>query len=233
MIYYRLGQCNENLSAFGKANEYYLMANDKDRVPLRAPSEVNRFYDSLEKARLKDITVIKTKDLFEKYSPNGIIGNHLLLDPVHPTVEGQALMSLEIVKSIYAQGLITPKASWHWDLLGPTDDYEKELGLDKDFEFDIYLKKAIFVGRFYDKAVEYSKRAMAIKPDSIEAKRQLAWTYWRMGNKKESANLYSELYEKAPKDISEVFKKYPELGRRVVLAKRRTGASPVQPTSLL
>jgi len=221
MTYYRLGQCYENLSEFRKANEYYVMANDKDRVPLRAPSEVNRFYDSLEETQLKGVTVIKTKNLFEKYSPNGIIDGHLLLDPVHPTVEGQALMSLEIVKSIYTQGLIAPKASWHWDRLGPTDDYEKELGLDKDFEFNIYLNKAIFVGRFYDKAIEYSKKALVIKPDSLEAKRQLAWTYWRMGNEDEANLLYQEIYEKSPDTLLEVFKKYPELGKKVLLTKPR------------
>ena len=67
--YYRLGQCYENASRFEKANQYYLMANDKDRVPLRAPSEVNQFYDKLEKAHLKDVAVIKTMALFQKYSP--------------------------------------------------------------------------------------------------------------------------------------------------------------------
>ncbi len=221
MTYYRLGQCYENLSAFEKANQYYLMANDKDRVPLRVPSEVNRFYDSLGEAGLKGITVIKTKELFEKYSPNGIIDSHLLLDPVHPTVDGQALMSLAIVESIYTQGLIAPKASWHWNQLGPTDDYEKELGLDKNFEFDVYLKKAIFVGRFYDKSVEYSKKALAIKPDSLDAKRQLAWTYWRMGNEEEAVRLYQEMYEKSPDTLFGVFKKFPELGQKVLLTKPR------------
>ena len=221
MTYYRLGQCYENLSEFRKANEYYLMANDKDRVPLRAPSEVNRFYDSLEEAKLKGIMVIKTEALFEKYSPNGVIDSNMLLDPVHPTVAGQALMSLEIVKSIYTQGWIAPKTSWHWDRLGPTGDYEKGLGLDQDFEFNIYLNKAIFVGRFYDKAIEYSKKALAIKPGSIEAKRQLAWTYWRMGNQEEAAYLYQEIYEKSPDALSGVFKKYPELGKKVLLTKPR------------
>jgi len=222
MTYYRLGQCYENLSEFGKANEYYLTANDKDRVPLRAPSEVNRFYDSLEREKLKGITVIKTKGLFEQYSPNGIIDGKLLLDPVHPTVDGQALMSLEIVKSIYTQGWVAPKASWHWDQLGPTDDYEKELGLDQDFKFNIYLNKAIFVGRFYSKAVEYSEKALAIRPDSIEAKRQLAWTYWRMGNKEKASTLYQEIYEKWPGSLLELFKKYPELGNGVIISRRRS-----------
>ncbi len=222
LTYYRLGQCYENLSEFKKANEFYSAANDKDRVPLRAPSEANEFYDSLDKAHFKGITVIKTKEVFEKSSPNGIIDSRLLLDTMHPAIEGQALIALEIVKKIYDQGLVAPKESWHWNGLGGTEDYIRQLGLDKDFEFSIYLNKAIFVGRFYDKAIEYSKKALAIKPDSIEAKRELAWTYWRKGDKEEAVRLYEEMYDQFPETILKVFKKYPDLGAEVLNARRRS-----------
>ena len=221
LVYYRLGQCYENLSEFQKANELYLMANNKDRVPLRAPSEVNQYYDRLKQARFKGVAVIKTQELFERFSPNSIIDSHLLLDTMHPTIEGQALIALEIVKSIYDKGWIVSKESWGWNRLGATKNYINKLGVDKDFEFSIYLSKAIFVGRFYDKAIEYSKKALAIKPDSIEAERELAWACWRKGDKTEAIRLYGELYEKSPKIISEVFKKYPDLGDEVLDAKHR------------
>ena len=221
VTYYRLGQCYENLSEFDQANKCYLMANDKDRVPLRAPSEVNQFYDSLEKAHFEGIAVIKTQEVFEKYSPNGIIGSNLLLDTMHPTIEGQALIALEIVKSMYDNALVAPRTSWHWNALGTTKNYISKLGVDKDFEFSVYLNKAVFVGRFYDKAIEYSIKALAIKPDSVEAKRELAWAYWRKGDKKEAARLYEELYEKSPGVISEVFRKNPDLGNEVLAVKHK------------
>ncbi|MBI3252597.1 MAG: tetratricopeptide repeat protein [Candidatus Omnitrophica bacterium] len=223
LTHYRLGQCYENLSRFEKARKSYSMANDKDRVPLRAPSEVNQFYDDLEKANFKDITVIKTAEIFEKFSPNGLIDSCLVLDTMHPTIEGQALIALEIVKVIYDKGLVSPKESWHWNELGPTNEYIDKLGLDKDFQFSVYLNKAIFVGRFYDKAIEYSQKALLIRPDSIEAKRALAWTYWRKGEKEKAIDLYEELYEKSPEVIAEVFKKYPDLGNVVLVSRRRAG----------
>lgn len=221
LTYYRLGQCYENFSLSEKANQFYLTANDKDRVPLRAPSEVNQFYDGLDQLHLEDITVIKTQSLFEKSSPSGIVDGHLILDTMHPSIEGQALIALEIVKLIYDKGLIASRESWRWNELGPKEDYINKLGLDKDFEFGVYLNKAIFVGRFYDKAIEYSKKALAIKPDSIEAKRELAWAYWRKGDVEEAVWLYAELYEELPEEISEVFRKYPSLGCAVSVARRR------------
>ena len=228
LTYYRLGQCFESLSQFAKANQNYLLANDKDRVPLRAPSEVNQFYESLRSAALERVTVIPTEKIFEKFSPNGIVDSHLLLDTMHPSIEGQAIASLEIVKAIYKQGLVAPRKLWHWQDLGPTQDYEEKLGLDKDFEFSVYLKKAIFVGRFYEKSIEYSLKALAIKPDSIEAKRQLAWTYWRKGNRKNAFSLYREIYKESPDAVLEVFKKYPELAGSVFSRRRVNRRLPIQ-----
>ena len=221
LTYYRLGQCQENLSEFDKANDYYQTANDKDRVPLRVPSEVNRFYDSVGRANLPDVFIIQTQKLFEKYSANGIADSNLLLDTMHPTIEGQALMALEIVELIYDKGLVAPKEFWHWNDLGPTGDYEKELGLDKDFEFNLYLKKAVFVGRFYDKAIEYSKKALTIKPDSIDAKRQLAWTYWRKGDVDEAMRLYDEIYQKDPDVFEQIMRAQPDLGQSMAFGRKR------------
>ena len=223
LTYYRLGQCYENLSQFKKANDYYQAANDKDRVPLRAPSEVNQFYKSLDEEKLSGVTVIRSQELFEKSLPHGIVDGRLLLDTMHPSIEGQALIALEIVKSIYDHEWLAPKELWAWHDLGPTQDYEKHLGLDEDFEFSVYLKKAIFVGRFYDKAIEYSKKALQIKPDSIEAKRQLAWTYWRKGDRDEAIRLYEEIYEQSPITCIEIMRKNPEISGKMFLARRRLG----------
>lgn len=211
MTYYRMAECCECLGEFGKANELYSEANDLDRFPVRAPTDVNRFYESLRAQNLDKVYMIRTQELFENNSPNGIVDDELIGDQIHPTVDGQALMALEIVRLIYDNDLLAPKAQWRWDRLRTVEEMRKGLSLDKDAEFEIQLGLAGYVGHHYVKACEYLEKALAIKPDSVFAKSWLAWACWKSGAKKKAIDLYGQLYQQAPGLTSEHLKKYPEI----------------------
>ncbi|MFH0763703.1 MAG: tetratricopeptide repeat protein [Candidatus Omnitrophota bacterium] len=211
LTYYKIAECCERLGEFGKANQFYSEANDLDRFPLRAPSDVNRFYESLREQNLDKVYVVRTQELFEKNSPNGIVHDELIGDQIHPTVDGQALMALEVVRLIYDNDLLAPKADWRWDRLRAAEEMKKSLNLDKDAEFEIELGLAGYVGRHYVKAREYIEKALAIKPDSVFAKSWLAWAYWKSGEKRKAIDLYRQLSRAAPGLTSEHLKKYPEI----------------------
>ncbi|MFA6142195.1 MAG: hypothetical protein WC738_02750 [Candidatus Omnitrophota bacterium] len=211
LAYHRMAECREGLGEFGKANELYSFANDLDRFPIRAPSDVNRFYESLRAQNLNKTYIIQTQELFESNSSNGIVGDELIGDQIHPTVDGQALMALEIVKIIYNKDLLVPKAEWRWDRLRDVKEMKKSLNLDRDAEFEIQLGLAGYVGRHYVKAREYLEKALAIKPDSVFVKSWLAWACWKSGEKKKAIELYRQLYRKVPSLASENLKKYPDI----------------------
>ncbi len=220
MAYYRLGQCEERLGRYRRANRCYLLANEKDRVPLRAPSEVREFYSALEALGLPDVTVARTQKLFEEHSRNGIVDGDLMLDTMHPTVDGQALMALAIVKSLYARSFL-PAEWWNWNKLRSIEKLKEGFDLDDDFQFLVYLNKACYIGRFYDKAIEYSNKALELRPNSSEAKRSLAWAYWRRGDEEKAVDIYRELIESAPAELADVFKQNPDLTSAIAARGRR------------
>jgi len=211
LTYHRIAECRECLGEFSRANELYSLANDLDRFPIRAPSDVNRFYESLRAQNLDKVYMVRTQELFETSSPNGIVDGDLIGDQIHPTVDGQALMALDVVKLIYDNDLLAPKTQWRWDRLRSAREMKKSLNLDRDAEFEIQLGLAGYVGHHYIKAREYLEKALEIKPDSVFAKSWLAWAYWKGGEKKKAIDLYRQLYHKAPGLTSEHLKKYPDI----------------------
>lgn len=225
MTYYRLGQAYEALGFYARANRCYLLANEKDRVPLRAPAGVRDFYNHIESLDLPGISIVKTQSIFENHSSNGIVDSDLVMDPTHPTVDGQALIALGIVKSMNDQEFF-PSDWWTWDKLNSIELLKEQFDIDEDFQFEVYLKKACYIGRFYDKAVEFSKKALEIRPDSIEAKRSLAWAYWRKGETEKAMELYEELSAEAAPEMAEVFRKNPDLLTALASRGRRRAIPP-------
>lgn len=67
------------------------------------------------------------KRIFEEHSPGGIIGNKLILEHLHPNIDGYFLMADGFYQTLRAEGYITP----HWDntpIKSPAD-YKKDWGI--------------------------------------------------------------------------------------------------------
>jgi tetratricopeptide (TPR) repeat protein/lysophospholipase L1-like esterase len=78
-------------SLFDKAKTEYLKAKDLDWVRFRAPEDVNSIIADL--AASHGVYYVSLKSLFESNSPHGIVGNTLMTEHLHPTVDGYFLMS--------------------------------------------------------------------------------------------------------------------------------------------
>lgn len=130
LLLFKMGQVYEQLGQYEKANQYYKKANDGDYFPSRAPSAANKFYAQLRNKKLKGVTIVPAQEIFEKHSANGIVGDDLITGPIHPTAEGQALMALEVVRTIYEKGWFVPKKAWHWDRLKSVEELKQRLGTD-------------------------------------------------------------------------------------------------------
>lgn len=96
---------NSNIEAstvFNQANEAYTKADyinaldlfrkakDLDALRFRAPEKINSLIRSYSKEF--NITIADIDSLFNSSSPNGIVGNNLMTDHLHPTLEGFQLM---------------------------------------------------------------------------------------------------------------------------------------------
>lgn len=76
------------------AKELFIKAKDYDLLKFRAPSEIEGVIRSL--ATEKNARLIDVKAAFEAKSSGAIVGNELLLEHVHPNLNGQRLLAGEV-----------------------------------------------------------------------------------------------------------------------------------------
>ncbi len=95
----------ENEGNYKLAKENYYLAKDLDCIRFRASEEINDIIRDL--AGKYDAIIIPMQDIFEKESPDGLIGNNLLTEHVHPNIAGYFLMADAFYNEITRSGLIS------------------------------------------------------------------------------------------------------------------------------
>lgn len=75
---------------YKKADSLFRYAKDLDGLRFRAPEEINLIIRKI--AKDYNIAMVDSDSLFAALSPNGIIGNNLMTDHLHPTLEGYQLI---------------------------------------------------------------------------------------------------------------------------------------------
>lgn len=102
--YYNKAVQDEQKGDYKAAKENYQIARDYDCIRFRASGEVNEIIKKIsEKYKAY---FVPTLELFETYSPNGLIGENFIVEHVHPNIEGYFLMSESFYNSIIESKLI-------------------------------------------------------------------------------------------------------------------------------
>jgi len=210
LTYFRVGQCAQREGHYWQAKRLFRQASERDYFPIRAPSAVYRFYGRLGSFVSNRVFVINTQKLFERHAPHKMIDISLVIDQLHPTMHGQALMAEEVCRIMDEKKLLKNSDKWQWANLPGFERLKQEIQMDDDSRFKALLVSAKYVGSYYEKAIEFLEQAVAIRPDSIAARSQLAWTLHTVGRREEAACLYRELERDAPKVAAWFFKNYPE-----------------------
>ena len=89
---------------FEKAKEEYSKAKDYDVVRFRASEDLNNIIAHL--ADSLALFHLSLKSLFEKYSPQGMVGNNLMTDHLHPNIDGYFLMAEGFLNALRDHGMI-------------------------------------------------------------------------------------------------------------------------------
>ena len=127
MEVYRLAQSLEAEKKYEDAKREYEQAKDLDELRFRAPEEFNKIIHRV--AAEFSSPVVPMKSYFEKASPNGLVGDNLIIDHLHPNIAGYFLMADAFFNAMHDNKFIADT----WDLTNEKPDsvYRREWGLSK------------------------------------------------------------------------------------------------------
>lgn len=89
--FFLLGRLRERQGDLEAARTAYHAARDRDQLPFRAPSPVNAVIR--QSAERHGATVVETQAAFARASPGGMVGSTLMLEHLHPNIQGQFLLA--------------------------------------------------------------------------------------------------------------------------------------------
>jgi lysophospholipase L1-like esterase len=100
---YHAAQDADEAGNFAAAREGYAWARDLDPLRFRAPADFNSIVVRIAKAQ--GARVVDVQSAFVAASPNGLVGQSLLLEHVHPNLDGYFLLADAFFSALIANGL--------------------------------------------------------------------------------------------------------------------------------
>ncbi|MBN1479264.1 hypothetical protein JXA70_03220 [candidate division KSB1 bacterium] len=124
---YEAGRNADAQADFAAAKDFYYRAKDYDALRFRASEDMNSIIHEL--AEMYETQVVPMKKFFEAASPNGLIGENVMWEHLHPKSNGYFLMADAFFETIRANGFIV--SDWSTVKYPPADYYEQNWGLTK------------------------------------------------------------------------------------------------------
>lgn len=97
-FHYLLGQHYQQQDMHEQARAQYVLAREHDLLRFRAPQAINQHIRQL--AERYNATLVDAEAAFNANSPQGIVGNSLLLEHLHPNVQGYFLLADSFYKAL-------------------------------------------------------------------------------------------------------------------------------------
>ena len=104
--FYALGRVHDARGDHAAARAHYRAAKERDQLRFRAPEAINQVIR--EEAARHGATVVETQRALERAAPGGSIGSTLMLEHLHPNVDGYFAIADAFYQSLRARGMIGP-----------------------------------------------------------------------------------------------------------------------------
>lgn len=104
---YQLGRLFDLAGDYSHAKEWYTKARDWDELRFRAPSAMNDIIRKL--ASESGVYLVESEKLLVEKSPQNIVGKELMLEHLHPNVEGYFLLGESYYQQLLAHLNLNPK----------------------------------------------------------------------------------------------------------------------------
>ena len=193
-LHFLRGRVLDSLKRHDEAKKAYVAARDQDICPLRALTAMRGIL--YEVAAERDIPVLDFAALAEKESPQGIPGENLFLDHVHPTVRGHRRLALALVDFLAEQDLIQLSDSWGEEAIEKITT-KVEQGIDRTRQGKAMrnLAQVMSWSGKTDDAYRAAKQAVELAPGDGEAHYLLAMLAEGRGERDVAAEHYRLLVD--------------------------------------
>lgn len=109
-LLYHIGKTCEALNRNTEAKTWFVKAKEEDLCPLRILEPMHA--SLLRLANEFDVPLVDIRELFEQKTPDGIPGSELLVDHVHPSIEGHQLIADAIYEKLLEMKLFQQAEHW-------------------------------------------------------------------------------------------------------------------------
>lgn len=121
---YEIAVGYEKEGKYDEARNAFYRAKDLDALRFRAPEEFNEIIHAV--AEKFKIPIVPMKSFFESQSPHRIIGDELMLEHLHPTLNGYFLMADAFFETMRKEKFISPV--WREKNIKPLAFYRNNWG---------------------------------------------------------------------------------------------------------
>ena len=131
LLYFYAGRCAQLLGDYEMAKDYYIKARDFDGLRFRASSDINRIIAGFTH-QLDHVYLAEIDSAFAANSPHNLIGNELMLEHLHPTIEGYFLMGKVFAETIINENLFDKIGQRHTKRSTTTktdDHYRRQIAI--------------------------------------------------------------------------------------------------------
>lgn len=145
MAAYRLGQLFDASGDYSQAKIWYSKARDWDQLRFRAPAAVNDIIKKL--ATQPGVFLVSAEEVLAQHSPQQIIGKQLMLEHLHPNVEGYFWLGDSYFQQLLLHLGLDPKVSRSDSRVArqqmpvlPAEDYTARVSIERllaDYPFAI------------------------------------------------------------------------------------------------
>jgi tetratricopeptide (TPR) repeat protein len=173
-FFYKAGQNAFSDSSFITAKQDFDKAEELDELRFRAPEAINIAIKKIA-GEFPYIHLVDTKKVIEDHSPHGIIGSTMIMEHVHPTLLGYALMSDAFYQAMQQQHII--KYTAENDLT--FDELLKEMPITKlDSAMGTYQVMMLKTGWPFNKPISKSFKVGSSMDEKMAVKVALGDALW-------------------------------------------------------
>lgn len=125
--HFEMARLHHGARRYREAKAFFVQARDLDRVPFRAPTVFNKVVREISQRHANAI-VSDVEAAFAAATPDGIIGDELLTDYLHPTIYGHHVLARTLVEDLANSAVSSTWGPAQRSSIGEFEHYRDRLG---------------------------------------------------------------------------------------------------------